>query len=73
MIWQHRTRKGIFYIRLMPSGLFGIIFDDECLGEYPHPAQSAHEIANGLSFLPNFGDPTELGIPEDLDDWERIG
>ena len=72
MIWQYKTRKGIFYIRPMPSGLFGIIFDDDCLDEYDHPVKAAYHLANGDTALPSCGDPGSLGISEDLDDWERI-
>lgn len=71
MTWYYKTKKGIFYIAPMNDGKFHIIYDDTSLGGYPTPHQAAEEIANGYCFWPSCGDPEELNIPEELDDWTR--
>jgi hypothetical protein len=69
--WVYRTRAGQAQIIPTPKG-FALMFDGEALGTYTSPAAAAEELANGTSFWPSAGDPTKMGIPEDISGWERV-
>jgi hypothetical protein len=69
--WVYRTRAGQAQIVPAPKG-FALMFDGEALGIYASPAAAAEDLANGTSFWPSAGDPSEMGIPEDITEWQRI-
>ena len=73
--YQYKTRIGI--ISLIPKMIDGeirysVIFDDDDFGSYHNPQAAAEDVAGGHTFAPgdltDFGD---LGVPEDLGEWEK--
>ena len=71
-MWSYKTRKGTFFI-VERDGRFHVIYDDEDLGSYSTPEQAADDLAGGHTSWPSSGvDPGELGISEDLGDWEVV-
>jgi len=69
--WIYRTRAGLAQIVPAPHG-FAIVFDGEKLEYHASPAAAAQALANGTVFWPSASNPSELGIPDDIDEWERI-
>lgn len=71
--WRLRTRRGTFEIRQHPNGRWHVLFESESLGAYATPAMALDDLAGGHTFWPSAGfDPSELGIPDDLGDWEFV-
>lgn len=70
--WEFKTRRGTFRVVPERSGRFQAMFEGEGLGSYPNPQSAAEELASGATFWPSFGDPSGLGIPEDLSQWSFI-
>lgn len=71
-MWSYSTPKGVFYI-IKKTGRFHVIYDDEDLGSYATPQQAVDDVSAGHTFWPSSGiDPGELGISDDLGDWEYI-
>ncbi|AXK39895.1 hypothetical protein [Crenobacter cavernae] len=66
--WTYDTQYGPFDIVPL-DGSYHIMHEGEALGSYPTPEQAAEALANGHSAWPSFGNPHELGIPEDLSKW----
>jgi hypothetical protein len=67
--YRFNTRRGPFVIKLGPNGWM-IWHDGECLdGPFRTAQTAAEELANGHCAWPSFGDPSKLGIPEDISDW----
>lgn len=69
--WIFKTRAGLAQIVPTPKG-FAITFDGETLGHYASPAAAAEDLANGTCFWSSAGDPSNLGIPEDISEWQRV-
>jgi hypothetical protein len=69
--WVYRTRTGQAQIIPTAKG-FALMFDGAALGNYVSPAAVAEDLANGTSFWPSAGDPSEMGIPKDITEWQRI-
>jgi hypothetical protein len=67
--YSHNTRHGTFWVAIQDDRRWHVVFDGDSLGGYDDPHSAAYELANGLTYWPSFGDPTALGIPEELDDW----
>jgi hypothetical protein len=70
--WVYRTRAGLAQIVPDRGGGFMLIFDDEALEHHASPGAAAEALANGTSFWPSAGDPSRLGIPEDISDWTFV-
>ena len=70
MRWTYRTSKGIFAIE-QRDGRWHVIFDGESLGSYVRPEQASEDLAGGATFWPAGFNPGELGIPEELSEWQR--
>ena len=71
-LYSYRTRIGNFYI-VEHNGRFHPVFDDERLGSYATPRQAAEDLAGGHTFSISSGvDTATLGIPEDLEEWQRL-
>ena len=72
LLYQWPTRIGTFYIG-EERGRFHPIFDGESLGSYAHAWQAAEDLAAGATFSISSGEDTsELRIPEDLNEWDRV-
>ena len=70
MFW-FRTRVGTFRIAQSTDGRWHPWFEDEDLGSY-HSAQAACEdLAGGHTFWPSCGDPSRLGLPSEIGEWNR--
>jgi len=71
-LYSCQTRIGKFYIAEI-NGYFQPVFDDEPLGNYGTPQQAAEDLANGHTDFPSCGvDPSTLGIPDDVTEWDRL-
>lgn len=71
-LYSYKTRAGTFYIA-EHDGRFHAVFAEESLGSYATLQQAAEDLAGGHTFTPSSGvDTSELGIPEDLSEWERL-
>lgn len=78
LLLQYLTSVGTFYIGQSIDGRFHPIFDNQDLGSYTKAWQATEDLANDATFEvlhPETGDLldiSELGIPEDPTEWERI-
>ena len=71
-LYVFETSAGAFYIG-ENKGRFHPIFREESLGSYATPQQAAEDLAGGHTFsLPGGIEPSDLGIPDALDGWEKI-
>lgn len=67
-----RTKAGVFSI-VNKKDRWHIIYQDEDLGSYKTPQMAADDLSGGHTFSPSNGiDPSELGISEDIGEWEFI-
>lgn len=41
-------------------------------GNYTNARSAAEDLANGHTAWPSCGDPSALGVPEDLSDWKQF-
>ena len=73
-LYRFETRIGTFYIAYCPGGeRYHAIYENELLGAYDHPQHAAQDLADGHTDSISAGvDTAELGIPDDLGDWERL-
>ncbi len=71
--YRWRTRIGAFFI-VFKRGEWRLFFEDEEFdGPYGSPQRALDDLAGGHSAFPSSGhDPSKLGIPDDIDDWEPI-
>lgn len=64
-----KTRKGTFRI-VRDGDRWRPVFEDEVLmGSYPSPQHALDDLARGSTDWPSCGDPSELGLPEEISDW----
>ena len=70
--WIYRTRAGIAEIVPERDGSFVIVFDEEALEHHASHEAAAEALANGTCSWPSAGEPSRLGIPEDIDDWTFV-
>ncbi|HLA34305.1 MAG TPA: hypothetical protein VJ001_05490 [Rhodocyclaceae bacterium] len=70
--YRYTCRVGEF--RLVPdrNGRWNAMFDDEGLGSYATVHQALEDLVGGHTYWPSCGDPSELGLPDDLSGWEAI-
>lgn len=68
--YSYRTRRGTFRI-VRQDNEWELMFHNEELGTYDEPEDAAQELAAGQSAWPSFGDPSSLGIPDDLSFWDE--
>ena len=66
--WTYDTRYGPFEIVPL-DGRYHIMHEGEALAAYPTPEEAAKALAEGHSPWPPFGNPRDLGIPADLQQW----
>ena len=68
-----KTGVGTFYI-VFDGQRHHPIFENESLGSYSQAWQAAEGLAGGHTFSLASGDDTaELGIPEDVSEWNKVG
>jgi hypothetical protein len=71
-LYVYETSAGAFYIA-EHNGCFHPVFQEESLGSYATAQQAAEDLGGGHTFsLPGGIDPSDLGVPEDLEDWVKI-
>jgi hypothetical protein len=74
VIFRYQTKAGP--VRIVPiNGHFHLLFghEREDLGAYKLAHQAAEDVVRGHTFTPSCGiDPSTLGIPEDLGEWEQV-
>ena len=71
-LYVYETAAGAFYIA-EHEGRFHPVFREESLGSYATAQQAAEDLADGHTFsLPGGVDPSDLGIPDELEEWEKI-
>jgi hypothetical protein len=67
-----RTKVGVFSI-VFNGARWHIMFQDESLGAYPSAQEAASDLAGGHTFTPPGGfDTSELGVSEDISEWDRV-
>ena len=72
-IYYCSTRIGRFYIAQGNDGRFHPVYDDESLGSYATAQQAAEDLAAGHTFSISSGtDTAELGIPDQISEWNRV-
>ena len=78
LILKCETSVGTFYIGQSNDGKFHPIFDDESLGAYNEIWQATEDLANDATFsvlhpeTDDLLDTSELDIPEDPSEWEKL-
>lgn len=78
LLFKYKTKAGTFYIGQSDDGRFHPIYDDESLGSYEYDWQAASDLAMDATFTVlhyktgEVLDTSELGIPEDIGEWEAI-
>lgn len=70
--WIFKTRKGLAEIVPQRGGSFTLLFDGQALEEHSSQMAAADALANGTCYWPSFGNPTGLGIPEDISEWTFV-
>ena len=71
-LYVYETSAGAFYIA-EHEGRFHPVFREESLGSYATAQQAAEDLAGGHTFsLPGGIDASDLGIPDELEGWEKI-
>lgn len=71
VVFSYATKRGTFRITQRADGRWTLWFKDEALENHPSAQSAAEAVADGGCFWPSIGDPSELGIPEDVSEWER--
>jgi hypothetical protein len=71
-MWSYQTREGTFYIK-RDAGGFAPWFGEEHLGWYATAQQALEDLVGGHTFTPSCGDPSRLGLPDDLSEWDFRG
>lgn len=72
-----KTKAGNFHIGQSNDGRFHPIYDDEDLGSYSKIYQATEDLAMNATFsvlhqpTGELLDTSQLGIPEDPEEWER--
>ena len=71
-LYRYNTSAGPFYVS-EHKGRFHPVFREESLGSYATAQQAVEDLAGGHTFSISGGiDPSSLGIPDQLEDWEKI-
>ena len=71
-LYVYETPAGAFYIA-EHDGQFHPVFQEQSLGNYATAQEAAERLAGGHTFsLPGGIDPSDLGVPEELEDWVKI-
>lgn len=66
-----RTKVGVFSI-VRRNERWRVMFQDDILGSYISAQHAADDLAGGHTFTPSNGvDTSELGIPDEIEEWER--
>ena len=70
--YRHATRAGAFRIARGTGG-WCIWFEDECLGcGYASAQHALDDLAGGHCDWPACGDPSLLGLPDEIGDWDML-
>ena len=71
-LYVYETPAGAFYIA-EHNGQFHPVFQEQSLGNYATAQEAAERLAGGHTFsLPGGIDPSDLGVPEELENWVKI-
>ena len=70
--FRFATRVGVFRI-VRDGDRWRPWFEDELLmGRYRTPQQALDDLAGGYTDWPSCGDPSRLGLPDDIGEWEHV-
>ena len=70
--YRYKSKAGTFYIYPTRDG-WTPYFEDEDLGGCGAPQTVLDDLAGGHSFFHSSGiDPSTCGLPEEIEDWERV-
>ncbi|MWD26884.1 hypothetical protein E0K89_005275 [Aquicoccus sp. SCR17] len=70
--YQHHTDLGTVSLLPEAGGRYKVMFGEENLGSYASPEAAADDVSGGHTFTPSSGvNLGELGIPDELGDWEK--
>jgi hypothetical protein len=67
----YRTRAGVFRIVRDGAKWRPMLEDEVLMGRYDSPQSALDDLAHGHTDWPSCGDPSELGLPEEIDGWEH--
>ncbi len=70
-MWFYETSYGTFSIRRREDGRYVCFFEDEALESHESPQACAYALGSGTCTWPSVGDPSLLGVPEELSAWRR--
>jgi hypothetical protein len=70
LYFWHRTRKGVFRIERYGDKWRPMFEDEWLMGLYQSPQHALDDLANGATAWPDCGDPSELGLPDEIGDWK---
>lgn len=70
--YEFETPKGLFALQRRADGMWVTMFESEALEPHITPEKAAHALASGEGVWPSCGDPSVLGIPDELSGWRRV-
>lgn len=65
----YRTRAGVFWIERLSNGWSPRFEEEVLMGLYPSAQHALDDLAGGYTDWPPCGDPSELGLPEEIGAW----
>lgn len=70
--YQFHTTHGTVGLIPEADGRYKVMFGDENLGSYHSAEAAAEDVSGGHTFSPSNGvDLGDLGVPDDLGDWDK--
>lgn len=69
----YRTTPGTFRIAREGQRWRCWYEDEKLMGTYLSPQHALDDLAGGHTDWPSCGDPSELGLPDEISDWQRSG
>ncbi len=70
--FSFRTRAGTFRIKREGDRWRPYFEEEKLMGTYLSPQHAVDDLAIGATDWPSCGDPSELGISDDISDWSHI-
>ncbi len=69
--FRYVTEVGPFFI-VSRNERWHVVWCEEEIGDFTSPELAAKEVAGGHTLWPFWGNPGRLGIPAELERWERV-
>ena len=65
-----KTRAGIFLIKADGDCWTPWFEEERLMGRYSTPQRALDDLAGGTTDWPSCGDPSEMGLPDEIDRWQ---